>query len=94
MMRSGTRRNLMLQEASWYEIRPALTGSGIRIVRGGSGETVVLDGRVLEGLSFRAARDVVALLERIDAFRAERRLRVMSSNDLAAILELEAEATL
>jgi hypothetical protein len=82
----------MLEEASSYQIRPASTGSGVRIVRGSTGKTVVHGGRVLDGLSLGAAREVVALLERIDAFRAERRGRVMSGNDLAAIFELEAES--
>jgi hypothetical protein len=75
-----------------YEIRPASKGSGARLVRRKTGETVVCDGRALDGVSFRAAMDIVALLERIDALRAEHHRRIVNSDDLVAILDLSRDA--
>lgn len=82
----------MPKDASNYEIRPASTGSGACVVHRTNAQTVVFDRRALDGLSLRAAHDIFVLLERIDALRSERHRRVIGSNDLAAILELGANA--
>jgi hypothetical protein len=78
----------MTARAASYEIRPASTGSGARLVERQTGETVVFNGRALDGVSLKAAKDIVALLERVDALRDERHARILGGTDLAAILEL------
>jgi hypothetical protein len=78
----------MPAELSSYEIRPASSGSGARVVERRRGETVVFNGRALDGISLKAAREIVALLERVDILRDERHSRILAGSDLAAIVEL------
>lgn len=74
---------------SRYEVRVATHGHGLRITLRSTGETVNLNGRMLDQMSSVAAQQILGLLERRDALRAERYKRVANGNDLAEILDLQ-----
>lgn len=75
---------------SKYEVRSSTHGN-VRIAEFATGATVVRNGRVLDGLSYSAAKEIVGLLERHDKQRATRVAMVRSGNDLGAILDLNRE---
>jgi hypothetical protein len=70
-----------------YELRAATYGDGVRVAEIATGETVVFAGRTLDALSYPAAQEIVALLERSHRLRVQWERHIESGTDLVAVFD-------